>query len=148
MIRTSVGILLLVATITNVTNANTRTGFSKANDARIKPLQSRLITTIRAENCRREHRIFTEKPHMAGSERNHALAQYVAEQWRAYGLEDVKLIEHPVYLPWPVRYEATLTGSHEKLSLREEPIPQDKDSYRTDVGIPYCAYSEIGRAHV
>ncbi len=79
---------------------------------------------------------------MAGSVRNYELAQYMAKQWRAYGLEDVKLIEHPVYLPWPVRYEGTLLGAtEEKLSLKEEPIPQDKDSYATDVGIPYCAYS-------
>ena len=79
---------------------------------------------------------------MAGSPRNYWLAQYVARQWQAYGLEDVELIEHPVYLPWPVRYEATLLGAtEEKLSLKEEAIPQDKDSYATDVGIPYCAYS-------
>ena len=117
-------------------------GFSRANAARIKPLESQLLQTIRPENCRREHRIFTEKPHMAGSLRNYELAQYVAKQWSAYGLEDVKLIEHPVYLPWPIRYEATLVGAtEEKLSLKEEPIPQDKDSYANDVGIPYCAYS-------
>ena len=74
---------------------------------------------------------------MAGSMRNYELAQYVAKQWRAYGLEDVKLIEHPVYLPWPTRYEATLMGAtEEKLSLKEEAIPQDKDSYAADVGIP------------
>jgi len=79
---------------------------------------------------------------MAGSPRNYELAQYMAKQWRAYGLEDVQLIEHPVYLPWPIRYEATLLGAiPEKLSLKEEPIPQDKDSYATDVGISYCAYS-------
>jgi len=78
---------------------------------------------------------------MAGSARNYELAQYVAEQWRKYGLEDVQLIEHPVYLPWPVRYEATLVDSREKLSLKEEPIPEDPDSYSNEVGIPYCAYS-------
>ena len=79
---------------------------------------------------------------MAGSLRNYELAQYVAKQWRAYGLEDVQLIEHPVYLPWPSKYEATLMGAtQEKLSLKEEAIPQDKDSYNADVGIPYCAYS-------
>jgi len=78
---------------------------------------------------------------MAGSVRNYELAQHVARQWKEYGLEDVELIEHPVYLPWPIRYEATLVGSKEKLSLKEEPIPQDKDSYNEDVGIPYCAYS-------
>lgn len=78
---------------------------------------------------------------MAGSVRNYELAQHVAKQWREYGLEDVQLIEHPVYLPWPVRYEATLVESNQKLSLKEESIPQDKDSYNKDVGIPYCAYS-------
>lgn len=118
-----------------------REGFSRSNLDRIKPLETQLIETIRPENCRREHRIFTAKPHMAGTVRNYELAQYVATQWREFGLEDVKLIEHPVYLPWPVRYEATLVQSNEKLSLKEEGIPQDKDSYADDVGISYCAYS-------
>ncbi|HET6890161.1 MAG TPA: M28 family metallopeptidase [Pyrinomonadaceae bacterium] len=117
-------------------------GFSRATLARLKLLEGQLIETIRPENCRREHRVFTEKPHMAGTVRNYELAQYIAKQWRDYGLEDVKLIEHPVYLPWPIKYEATLIGKREeKLSLKEEPIPQDKDSYSDDVGIPYCAYS-------
>ncbi|HEY8224964.1 MAG TPA: M28 family metallopeptidase [Pyrinomonadaceae bacterium] len=118
-----------------------RTGFSRADFAKLKALQSRLIDTIRPENCRHEHRIFTAKPHMAGSPRNYELAEYVAKQWRDYGLEDVQLIEHPVYLPWPVRYEATLVASKEELSLKEDAIPQDPDSNSADVGIPYCAYS-------
>lgn len=134
-------ILLLVSTALGFSGPSSE-GFSQANAARIKSLESQLLETIRPENCRREHRIFTEKPHMAGSLRNYELAQYVAQQWRAYGLEDVKLIEHPVYLPWPIRYEATLMGAtEEKLSLKEEAIPQDKDSYVADGGIPYCAYS-------
>ena len=142
-------IIILLAAIILTTNTastdslfeNDREGFSRANLDRLRPLETRLIETIRPENCRREHRVFTEKPHMAGTVRNYELAQYVARQWRDYGLEDVKLIEHPVYLPWPVRYEATLIQSNEKLSLREESIPQDKDSYADDVGISYCAYS-------
>lgn len=138
--RTSLAILLLFATTADA-SFQTRDGLSRANATRIKPLQEQLLQTIRPENCRREHRIFTEKPHMAGSARNYELAQYVAKQWREYGLEDVELIEHPVYLPWPIRYEATLVDAGEKLSLKEEAIPQDKDSYATDVGIPYCAYS-------
>ena len=134
-------ILLLVITAVSFSGPSGE-GFSRANAARIKSLESQLLQTIRPENCRREHRIFTEKPHTAGSLRNYELAQYVAKQWRAYGLEDVQLIEHPVYLPWPTKYEATLMGAtEEKLSLKEEAIPQDKDSYNADVGIPYCAYS-------
>jgi N-acetylated-alpha-linked acidic dipeptidase len=119
-----------------------RAGFSSPQTTNTRQLEARLIETIRPENCRKQHRIFTAKPHMAGSERNYELAQYVAKQWQEYGLEEVQLIEHPVYLPWPIRYEATLVGPRpEKLSLKEEPIPQDKDSYATDAGIPYCAYS-------
>jgi len=136
---------LMLAFIASVSLPNQKTdrreGLSSSTRERLKPLESRLIETVRAENCRREHRIFTAKPHMAGSARNYELAQYVAEQWRKYGLEDVQLIEHPVYLPWPVRYEATLVDSREKLSLKEEPIPEDPDSYSNEVGIPYCAYS-------
>ena len=135
-------ILLLFAVVQNfAAPLDHREGFSSSSLARLKPLESRLIQTIRPENCRREHRIFTSKPHMAGSAQNYKLAQYVAQQWREYGLEDVELIEHPVYLPWPVRYEATLVASKEKLSLKEDAIPQDPDSYSSEVGIPYCAYS-------
>ncbi len=134
-------ILLLVTAAVSLSGPSDD-GFSRANSARIKTLESKLLETIRPENCRREHRIFTERPHVAGSVRNYELAQYQAKQWRAYGLEDVQLIEHPVYLPWPTKYEATLLGAtNEKLSLKEDPIPQDKDSYAADVGIPYCAYS-------
>lgn len=117
-------------------------GFSHQRAAALRPQETKLQQTIRPEHCRREHRIFTKEPHMAGTKRNYELAQYIAEQWRAYGLADVRLIEHPVYLPWPIRYEATLVEPvKEKLALQEEPIPQDKDSYSADVGIPYCAYS-------
>jgi N-acetylated-alpha-linked acidic dipeptidase len=141
LVRYAVILFLLIAATTLSVAENPREGFSLANTSRLKPLQARLLQTIRPENCRSEHRIFTEQPHMAGSVRNYELAQHVAKQWKEYGLEDVELIEHPVYLPWPIRYEATLVGSNEKLSLKEEPIPQDKDSYNKDVGIPYCAYS-------
>jgi N-acetylated-alpha-linked acidic dipeptidase len=144
LVRYTVILLLLITAVTATTLSvaeNAHEGFSRANTSRIKPFESRLLQTIRPENCRSEHRIFTEKPHMAGSVRNYELALHVAKQWKLYGLEDVQLIEHPVYLPWPIRYEATLVDSKEKLSLKEEPIPQDKDSYSEDVGIPYCAYS-------
>ena len=142
MMRIILATLLLLVTATPASfQTNSRLGLSRANIARLRPFQSQLIETVRPENCRREHRIFTEKPHMAGSVQNYELAKYIAKEWQEYGLEDVELVEHPVYLPWPVRYEATLVETNEKLSLKEDPIPQDKDSYSDDVGIPYCAYS-------
>jgi len=141
LIRYSVILVLLLIPTTLGVREDTLEGFSLAHRNKLKPVEARLIETIRAENCRTQHRIFTREPHMAGSVRNYELAQYVAKQWKDYGLEDVQLIEHPVYLPWPIRYEATLVGANEKLSLKEDPIPEDKDSYNKDVGIPYCAYS-------
>lgn len=139
--RYSIVLLLLLVPATLGVSQNTREGFSVAETNKLKPLEARLVQTIRPENCRSQHRIFTKEPHMAGSVRNYELAQYVAKQWKEYGLEDVQLIEHPVYLPWPIRYEATFVDSKERLSLKEDPIPQDKDSYNKDVGIPFCAYS-------
>jgi N-acetylated-alpha-linked acidic dipeptidase len=141
LVRYAIILLLLITATTLRVADSAREGFSRDNTTRIKPLETRLLETIRPENCRSQHRIFTAQPHMAGSARNYELAQHVAKQWKEYGLEDVQLIEHPVYLPWPIRYEATLVGANQKLSLKEEPIPQDKDSYNKDVGIPYCAYS-------
>jgi N-acetylated-alpha-linked acidic dipeptidase len=134
--------IVLICTTAVAVFPQTPSGFSGQRAATLQPLETQLEETIRPERCRAEHRIFTEKPHLAGSQRNYELAQHVAQQWRAYGLQEVTLIEHPVYLPWPVRYEATIVAPvEEKLSLKEEPIPQDKDSYSTEVGIPYCAYS-------
>jgi N-acetylated-alpha-linked acidic dipeptidase len=134
--------ILLICIVPSAVFAQTPLGFSPQRAATIQRHEAHLQKAIRPERLRSEHRIFTEKPHLAGSKQNYELAQYVARQWRAYGLQDVKLIEHPVYLPWPIRYEATIVAPvEEKLSLREEPIPQDKDSYSTEVGIPYCAYS-------
>jgi N-acetylated-alpha-linked acidic dipeptidase len=133
-------ILLLVTTA--VSSGSSGEGFSRANAGRTKSLESQLLQTIRPETVVANIASLLKSHHMAGSPRNYELAQYVAKQWRAYGLEDVQLIEHPVYLPWPTCYEATLMGAtEEKLSLKEEAIPQDKDSYQPDVGIPYCAYS-------
>lgn len=141
LVRYPIILLLLITATTLPVADNNRVRFSPTNTSRLKSLEARLLETIRPENCRSQHRIFTAEPHMAGSVRNYELAQHVAKQWKDYGLENVELIEHPVYLPWPIRYEATLVESNQKLSLKEEPIPQDKDSYNENVGIPYCAYS-------
>ncbi|HEY0723171.1 MAG TPA: hypothetical protein VGD41_04130, partial [Pyrinomonadaceae bacterium] len=74
MVRYPLILLLLISATTLSVPKNTRDGFSVANNSRLKPLEARLIETIRPENCRSQHRIFTEQPHMAGSARNYELA--------------------------------------------------------------------------
>src|ERR1700689_4219741 len=48
-----------------------------------------------------QHRYLTAEPHPAGSARNNELAQWVAEQWRQQGLEDVTIHEYDVLNSWP-----------------------------------------------
>jgi len=88
LIRYSAILLLLLIPATLGVPQDTREGLSPANRDRLKPLETRLLQTIRPENCRTQHRIFTKEPHLAGSVRNYELAQYVAKQWKGYGLEE------------------------------------------------------------
>ena len=45
--------------------------------------------------------LLTEEPHMAGTERNHALAEYVRDRFREYGLDEVNFHEFPALLSFP-----------------------------------------------
>ena len=64
------------------------------------------------------HRYLTSEPHPAGSARNNHLAQWIAQQWRDQGLEDVTIHEYDVLnsspkeisveMVHPVKYRATL----------------------------------------
>ena len=89
MLRYPLILLLIITATTLSVPENAREGFSLANTSRLKPLEARLIQTIRPENCRSQHRIFTEKPHMAGSVRNYELAQHVAKQWKDPVISDL-----------------------------------------------------------
>ena len=81
------------------------------------------------EEERRQHRIFTSEPHVAGSKRNNELAEYIAAEWRKQGLEDVVIHRYDIYgtnpksasleMIAPTRYQAT---------LRETPLNGDPDS--------------------
>lgn len=39
--------------------------------------------------------VLTEQPHMAGTDRNHMLAEYVRDRFREYGLDEVRFHEFP-----------------------------------------------------
>src|SRR5918993_1829874 len=43
----------------------------------------------------------TEEPHMAGTPRNFALAEYVRDRFREYGLDEVGFHEFPALLSFP-----------------------------------------------
>jgi N-acetylated-alpha-linked acidic dipeptidase len=94
---------------------------------------------------RRQHRIFTSEPHLAGSERNNELARYIADEWRKQGLEDVVIRRYDVYATFPkstsldmvapVRYQA---------SLREAAYDVDPDTKNPRVSPAWTGMSISG----
>jgi N-acetylated-alpha-linked acidic dipeptidase len=102
-----------------------------------------------ADRIRADHRFLTAKPHVAGTARDRELAEWTAAEWRKAGLEDVRIVEHEVLLPFPEEVSVEMTaprlrgGSAWRATLREEPIEGDADS-AADVGVAYHAYSASG----
>ena len=78
---------------------------------------------------RRQHRTFTQEPHVAGSKRNNELAEYIRDEWKKQGLEDVVIHRYDVYgtNPKSASLEMT-TPTHYTALLKETPIPGDDDS--------------------
>jgi N-acetylated-alpha-linked acidic dipeptidase len=104
-------------------------GFTPAHSTRETEIESKFKSIPSPEEERRQHRIFTAEPHVAGSKRNNELADYIAAEWRKQGLEDVVIHRYDIYgtnpksasleMIAPIRYQAT---------LRETPLAGDPDS--------------------
>jgi len=108
---------------------NSILGFTPSSAARETEIEKKFKAIPSPDEERRQHQIFTSEPHVAGSKRNNELADYIADEWRKQGLEDVIIRRYDVYgtnpksasleMVAPVRYQAT---------LREAPLDADPDS--------------------
>jgi N-acetylated-alpha-linked acidic dipeptidase len=87
----------------------------------------------------------TSIPHVAASPRNNELAEFVRDEWKKFGVEDARLVPYDVLLSFPEKIHVELLSPEKYiLSLREKSYKEDPDTERTDVGIPYNAYSRSG----
>jgi N-acetylated-alpha-linked acidic dipeptidase len=120
-------------------------GFSAGAAAAQKALEDRILTKLDAARTARHFRFLTEEPHEAGTERNYELAEYTRDRFLEYGLEDVRMHEYAVLLPFPqlVKVEMLEPESFEP-SLREDGYAVDKDSYAGEVGMTYMGMSASG----
>lgn len=101
--------------------------------------------SVSADQIRDFHKFLAAEPHVAGSPRDKLLAEWTRDKFREFGLEDVSIIEHHVLLPYPEQVTVEMTAPRAwKASMKEDPIPGDPYSARTDVGTPYHAYSASG----
>jgi N-acetylated-alpha-linked acidic dipeptidase len=124
---------------------NSILGFSPSSATRETAIETRFKAIPSPEEERRQHRIFTAEPHVAGSKRNNELADYIAAEWRKQGLEDVVIREYDVYgtnpksasleMIAPVSYRAT---------LREAPLDADPDSKNPNISGSWSGMSISG----
>ncbi len=92
--------------------------------------------------------LLTEEPHMAGTDRNHALAEYVRDRFREYGLDEVNFHEFPALLSFPKSAALAIrTPVEQSLNLHEDPYPADKDSrlYDEPGQVAFHGYAPSGK---
>ncbi len=120
-------------------------GFSPAGAATERQVEARFRALPAPDSIRTWHRYFTRSPHPATSPRTKEIAEYIATQWRAQGLEDVVIRRYDVLssnprtvsveMVSPVRYRPT---------LREDPMPEDPDSSQKGISGAWTSFSASG----
>lgn len=120
-------------------------GFSARGAAEEISIEQRFRSLASTEQISKFHRYLTSEPHPAGSVRNNELAQWVAEQWRQQGLEDVTVHRYDVLhsRPREISLEMVRPG-HYRASLREDPYDVDTDTRNPKADGAYLGYSASG----
>ena len=117
-------------------------GFAAASAARQRAAEAAFAAIPSPERARDWHRHFTAEPHPAGSERNHELALFIAEEWKKQGLEDVVIHRYDVLNTAPLEVSLTMVAPvRYEASLREEPIDADPDTRNPRVSPGYLGLS-------
>ncbi|HEV2489764.1 MAG TPA: M28 family metallopeptidase [Candidatus Acidoferrales bacterium] len=120
-------------------------GFTPASAASEQTYEDQLRALASPEQIRQFHRYLTAEPHPAGSLRNNELANWVAEQWKQQGLEDVTIHSYDVLNSTPRSVSVELVSPVDyRAGLREDPYPQDPDTKNPDVSGSYLGYSASG----
>lgn len=73
-------------------------GFSSSSAIVERSVESRFLASPSPDRARSAHAFLTSEPHVAGSPRDHLLAEWVRDRWREYGLEQVDIVQHDVLL--------------------------------------------------
>jgi N-acetylated-alpha-linked acidic dipeptidase len=120
-------------------------GYTAASAAREIALEQQFKSIPNPDEEKRQHRIFTAEPHVAGSKRNNELANYIAGQWREQGLEDVIVRRYDVYATDPKStFLEMVAPVHYRASLREEGYDADPDTKNPQVSAAWSGMSISG----
>jgi len=119
-------------------------GFTPHDAAHEAQIESKFKSIPSPDEERRQHRIFTSEPHVAGSPRNNELARYVADQWRTEGFE-VVIRRYDVYGSNPKFTSLEMVAPvHYRAGLRELPVRGDPDSKDKAISSAWSGMSASG----
>ena len=120
-------------------------GFSAPHATTEHQLESKFQSIPSPEKAREWHRTFTAEPHPAASERNTQLADFIADEWRKQGWEEVALRRYDVLHSRPRSVSLEMTQPiHFTASLREDADDVDPDTKNPAVSGSYFGYSASG----
>jgi N-acetylated-alpha-linked acidic dipeptidase len=119
-------------------------GFTTHDAAQEAQIESKFKSIPSPDEERRQHRIFTSEPHVAGSPRNNELARYIADQWRTEGFE-VVIRRYDVYGSNPKFTSLEMVAPvHYRAGLRELPVRGDPDSKDKSISAAWSGMSASG----
>lgn len=96
------------------------------------------------DSCKRNLFILTQKPHIAGSFNDSLLAVFIKDRFERYGIPS-EIVTYYVYLPYPTAETLEVTEPEKEiLDLNEKGWEWDKDTYNSQIVMPFNAYSPGG----
>jgi N-acetylated-alpha-linked acidic dipeptidase len=120
-------------------------GFTPSSAAHETAVENKFKAIPSPDEERRQHKIFTAEPHVAGSIRNNELARYIADEWRNEGLEDVIIRRYDVYGSNPKFTSLEMVApTHYRAVLREMPFPGDPDMKNKSISSAWNGMSASG----
>ncbi|MFQ5877891.1 MAG: M28 family metallopeptidase [Acidobacteriota bacterium] len=117
-------------------------GFHRGSLVRQRRLESLLLKGPAVERLRRDARLLTEEPHVAGTPENDRVARYIAGEFRKAGLA-VELRRYSVYMGYvsEALLELVEPGPPAVLSNPEDRFEEDQDSFDARAALNWNAYS-------
>jgi N-acetylated-alpha-linked acidic dipeptidase len=138
-------VILGAAGFTAAPSITTISGYSAAAGEQEMATEARYRKLISPEEIAKFHRYLTAEPHPAGSKRNNELAQWIADEWRKQGLEDVTIHEYDVLHSSPREVSLEMVKpKYFRASLREDAYESDPDTKNPDISGAYLGYSASG----
>ena len=117
------------------------TGFSPSSAAKERALERRLLSLPRPEECDAILHEVTRAPHVAGTEANARVADFLAAEYRKAGFT-VETPTYDVLLSYPRSARLEIVGEPVvALGRAEEPIASDPDTATPEAAIAWNAYS-------